>query len=400
MASIISPLGRLFSSRKNEHSVTYSTSSIQIWRIVIATIILSRKTFQSVESFSLVGFHQTNTARKLQRFSKGGAKFTNAAFHNRMSIAFNHINQRVTKIRTMSTSHLIYSQTNDMSKHEIEFMDMIERFVSHSQDEVETLMPKHQALFHGVSAALNDEKPVLRAFVVLYEDLGPVRTVGRFIFNYLEQIFAKSVRERREENERFVDSTGFTEETINLSRKFHYILCHDDERKRLLDDLAKGCFLEESEVFTSIDIFDEEFMNRLEEGPMPLNSLLVSLKKTEIPEEKIAGVLVLLLASQENRPMDIEKSASVKSQKYIIRYNNMLKKFADWEPLFTGDGEELSRQREILRGCFVGAKNAAVVEALRIVYTDYTALRFAGDLIFKLVSEVVRSSKKTNRTLN
>jgi len=45
---------------------------------------------------------------------------------------------------------------------------------------------------------------------------------------------------------------------------------------------------------------------------------------------------------------------------------------------------------DILRGCFAGARDAKVVAALKIVYMDYTALRLAGDLIFKLMSQTIR----------
>lgn len=43
---------------------------------------------------------------------------------------------------------------------------------------------------------------------------------------------------------------------------------------------------------------------------------------------------------------------------------------------------------DILRGCFSGARDEKVVAALKIVYMDYTALRMAGDLIFKLMSKI------------
>merc|ERR1712232_1005147 len=83
-----------------------------------------------------------------------------------------------------------------------------------------------------------------------------------------------------------------------------------------------------------------------------------------------------------------------KSSKYNDRYNSMLLKFAEWEPLFQKvDNDDLSRNREVLFGCFVGSRNEAIVEALRLVYTEYTVLRMAGDLIFTLVTKVVERQK-------
>ena len=90
-----------------------------------------------------------------------------------------------------------------------------------------------------------------------------------------------------------------------------------------------------------------------------------------------------------------------KRQKYSNRYNDYVETFKLWESKFLGndddddDDESISldkkhsRRVEILRGCFVGARNSKVAAALKIVYVDYTALRLAGDLIFKLMSAIV-----------
>jgi len=43
----------------------------------------------------------------------------------------------------------------------------------------------------------------------------------------------------------------------------------------------------------------------------------------------------------------------------------------------------------VLKGCFAGLKNKDVVKALRVVYVDYSALRLAGDLIFKLLKVAI-----------
>jgi hypothetical protein len=48
---------------------------------------------------------------------------------------------------------------------------------------------------------------------------------------------------------------------------------------------------------------------------------------------------------------------------------------------------------DVIRGCFVGAENEAVVSALKIVYVDYSALRVAGDLIFGIVSSFMNGQK-------
>ena len=79
-------------------------------------------------------------------------------------------------------------------------------------------------------------------------------------------------------------------------------------------------------------------------------------------------------------------ASDAKKAKYSERYDSMVDAFKDWEDLIpSGDG----RMIEVLSGCFYGARNEKIVSALKIVYTDYSALRMSGDLIFKLTSKLV-----------
>jgi hypothetical protein len=68
------------------------------------------------------------------------------------------------------------------------------------------------------------------------------------------------------------------------------------------------------------------------------------------------------------------------------KFTAMLDQVKMWED--AGVRSE-GRSGVILRGCYAGLKNQEVVGALRIVYTDYKALRLAGDLIFKLLKVAV-----------
>lgn len=68
----------------------------------------------------------------------------------------------------------------------------------------------------------------------------------------------------------------------------------------------------------------------------------------------------------------------------------MVVAFGEWEDLVPEDD---GRMVEVLRGCFAGAKNEKVLNALKIVYTDYSAIRIAGDLVFKLMRRLVGSKK-------
>mmetsp|Transcript_26572 Transcript_26572/g.56526 ORF Transcript_26572/g.56526 Transcript_26572/m.56526 type:complete len:506 (+) Transcript_26572:73-1590(+) len=86
-------------------------------------------------------------------------------------------------------------------------------------------------------------------------------------------------------------------------------------------------------------------------------------------------------------------NACKKRQRHSESFDGYVSKFQLWERKFLGNGDAKieppqSRRLEILRGCFFGARNAKVVAALKIVYMDYSALRLAGDLIFKLMSKI------------
>lgn len=76
-----------------------------------------------------------------------------------------------------------------------------------------------------------------------------------------------------------------------------------------------------------------------------------------------------------------------KRQGYSNRFDDMLDAFAGWEDRIP---TEPGRMLDVLRGCFVGARNVPVREALRIVYMDVPAMRVAGNTIFALMSTLMR----------
>uniref|UniRef100_A0A7S1GGK4 Uncharacterized protein n=1 Tax=Cyclophora tenuis TaxID=216820 RepID=A0A7S1GGK4_CYCTE len=87
-------------------------------------------------------------------------------------------------------------------------------------------------------------------------------------------------------------------------------------------------------------------------------------------------------------------------QKHVESYLHMVQSFQEWEGFVIPNNNNNSnknnsqnRRLDVLRGCFVGARNPKVVLALQIVYVDYSALRFAGNLIFKLMSAIVNRQK-------
>jgi len=91
-------------------------------------------------------------------------------------------------------------------------------------------------------------------------------------------------------------------------------------------------------------------------------------------------------------------TGSTRRCKWSQRFDEYVSTFIYWEKQFLNNEKiddhqttpttSNNRRFEILRGCFVGARNEKNVAALKIVYMDYAALRIGGDLIFQLMSKI------------
>jgi hypothetical protein len=93
-------------------------------------------------------------------------------------------------------------------------------------------------------------------------------------------------------------------------------------------------------------------------------------------------------------------TGSTRRCKWSQRFDEYVSTFKYWEQQFLNNEKiddhqttttrttSNNRRFEILRGCFVGARNEKNVAALKIVYMDYAALRIGGDLIFQLMSKI------------
>jgi hypothetical protein len=142
--------------------------------------------------------------------------------------------------------------------------------------------------------------------------------------------------------------------------------------------------------FDSVDGLLERLVKD-KSGKVGFTGMMIGLQETA---EEICGIekcnptAVMHEIMQELRehPPTMRNKLDTKRQRYSDHYDDMLVAFQEWENLVP---EGQGRRLDVVRGCFVGAKNEAVVEALRVVYVDYAALRVAGDIIFKLVKGVM-----------
>ena len=119
-----------------------------------------------------------------------------------------------------------------------------------------------------------------------------------------------------------------------------------------------------------------------------------------LPDDRDVSTLLAAKAVRAGSARGSEKRA-----RWSDRFDEYVSTFQLWERRFlsddNGDRTDIdidiegrkSRRFEILRGCFVGARNERNVAALKIVYMDYAALRIVGDLIFQLMKKYERKVK-------
>lgn len=283
----------------------------------------------------------------------------------------------------------------DLTKLEVEFRNMLDEFAQYSHHDIESLRdPRMRILFEGVAASAGCQ-PVYRAFEVLYEDLYPLRVAGRLVYKNLQQLMADSQRERDEEVALVVKQTGLLDEDVEATRlAFVSVAARLNGDTFLTKDQLRETGLADTAMhvlgFDSVDGLLERLVKD-KSGKVGFTGMMIGLQETA---EEICGIekcnptAVMHEIMQELRehPPTMRNKLDTKRQRYSDHYDDMLVAFQEWENLVP---EGQGRRLDVVRGCFVGAKNEAVVEALRVVYVDYAALRVAGDIIFKLVKGVM-----------
>jgi len=296
-----------------------------------------------------------------------------------------------------------------MSERESQFRGLMDDLTKYSPSEISTIRSaRNRAIFSGAKAAANNPR-VVDAFIVLYEDLSPLRIAGNMIFNYLTARITKSIEQFDSENSVQIirDSSDETDDTlrgtIRLGKAAFEAIDKDRSgsitRDELSDEILKVFGFDSVNSFMSTVDTDNNNELNFEEFMIAL------IKTTEGAHESINEIIAMnndgafVMTDDESSVVVVEKSS-----KYSIRYDNMLKSVSQWEGDIIGVGgvetvtledvTKLGRTERILYGCFSGAKDPQVVEALRSVYVDFTALRMAGDIIFKLLTKYMNSKTK------
>lgn len=337
-----------------------------------------------------------------------------------------------------SVSHLdqnLYSTTSSQSslpeppvgrhltKVEAEFRAMFQEFAEYTERDILSLRnPRVRAVFRGVAASAK-EPDVFRAFEVLFQDLYPLRVAGRILYKKLQQLIEEGKQERQADIDLLV-SRGMEYADVEQARLDFvsvavemngdiYLTREQLVQTGVLSDVATNLLgfetvdmlLDRLQRAKSEDIVsgsDEKKSKQKNKGDqLSFVDLVVGLQSCaeevcEIESCNPTDVMRQVIYELTEHPPELPPptSSDLQKQRYNERYDEMVSSFSSWEGMLPPklDQQEESRRMEIVRGCFVGAKNEYVLNALRIVYVDYAPLRFAGDIIFKLVSAAMKSA--------
>ena len=268
---------------------------------------------------------------------------------------------------------------------------MIICFSEYTEEDIQSIPnPRVRALYDGVAASAY-EPAVYRSFEVLFEDLGPLRVAGRMIFGKLKSQMEASIDQRQQEITRLMALTGLEEEELRASRLAFMSISQEGKgghavvtKQQLIDTGIANSFVDLMNYSN-----EQDFLKQLEGKEWRFEAFITALQlctdsqSCSLEQCNPSTVLqeaMIRMPARATIPVDPRKL------KHMERYDMMVNKFKEWEN-FVPKGE--GRRLDILRGCFVGAENEKVVEALKIVYVDYSALRMAGDLIFSLMTALV-----------
>lgn len=289
---------------------------------------------------------------------------------------------------------------NDMTQYEKEFRDMMREVESYTDRCVQSVAdPKSRAIFAGARAGAETPE-VYRAFEILFQDLVPVRIAGRMIFKKLSQVMRDSRDHHRQQVDTVATETGMTTSDVESGR-FAFLSVadykHDGDTVLNLDQLVETGVAATVVEMLGYEDFDDFIENTCQDQRCELkfDETMVALQQCPAGSSAAECNPHLVLQEIAKRMNSTDAAAAtIRKDKYARRYDDMVESFSEWEQ-YMPEGE--GRWLEVLRGCFVGAKNKAVVKALKIVYVEYSALRMAGDTIYGIMGKIIKKKKARGR---
>jgi hypothetical protein len=301
--------------------------------------------------------------------------------------------------KVLLKSRLPQRNRRNMTPLEVEFRQLLEGILYTDEETESVLNSRFRTVLRGIAASYY-ERPVYRAFEVLYEDYIPLRIAGRLVYQKLRDAMEKSKAYQLEQLEAVTTATGMSFSDAKSCWSAFVRLTESQElpTNRLKSLLGPRTFrfLDCDDVDMAMAKMNPAGKDSLSFGEVVCGLHLHGDTHDIVSSELLAETILRDAIEQMGDSLSLSFTLSSseldkKRQQYNKRYDDMLKQFGEWKE-FIPDGE--GRRLDILRGCFVGSENEAVVEALRIIYVDYRALRLSGDWIFHVVSTLIRMQKR------
>jgi len=237
----------------------------------------------------------------------------------------------------------------------------------------------YRTLLRG-TAAVNDDPLVRRSFQILYEDLALFRPAGNVLMGQLAKCASKA-QTLRDSLEDSLDSASLDSVLPWLRDAFDSIDTSGDgtldleelRRATMIGDEASvvAAICQECDVEPLYSITFTDFVNLV--GPEQAATRARSAAATAVVADVIAADVTVVEAVKGDGHGD----------GWGGRFDRMARELGTWE----GQGEAAldGRRAEMIAGCFAGARNQALLDALRLVYCEYAVLRKAGDLVFRML---------------
>ena len=265
---------------------------------------------------------------------------------------------------------------------------------------------RFRALFSGVRAA-SLEPRVLRSFTILFEDYLPIRLCGRRIYSQLSSIMDEVKEDRMGEILRARHlCPGWREDLVDFARQVwdaivDKILPLDSNHGRIdecgvltVDQLEClgliECRSTAEEILQQICMEEVEVFARSTNGASQQNCITFPVFAKLVYElddhycrddsiHRIENILQTIDRSKDDLSRNLAEQAikfgdnCAKRQKHSETFDGYVSEFQKWEKRYFArrQVEELSRRKEILLGCFAGARVIEVKLALKFVYVEY-----------------------------
>ena len=244
----------------------------------------------------------------------------------------------------------------------------------------------------GARASRDDAK-VRRAFEILYCDVAPIRLGGELVFRQLVKTIEKNMMTLDEDHATLLRCLEtFDAADVVAARELFQAIDSDGDKKLSREELLRfgllkslgqceNCRCNGVDTCQSLDRFVKEVDG---DGLGHVSFLDFMLNASRALYKSDADIASALRPKNGNAD----------------KFDDMVKEFATWsarrrkyrENNPKTDDKPQTRLGAVLDGCFSGAENKQVVDALRVVFQDYDSLRVCAELIFKLMRNQAKNA--------